>query len=438
MRFGRFLVCLAVVAFSACAGNGAEGPPVAQQTAALRAGAPAPAVVKTTLYSFTGGHDGALPVGGLTWDGRSHFWGATEAGGTQSCGCGVVFAVNPNDPSHLELYQFNGGPDGAFPQAAPIIVGNRIVGTTTQGGGSCPERPNGCGTVWVLNADGSEQIVHAFKGPDGVEPMAIQDNLPGRPRDATQFVGVAKYGGTDRSCRDGCGTSFGAYADGSKFTADSLIGRFGGHPVAAPVWNNYLRTFLATATDGGGTDCPRGCGTLLQDLPGAGVVPIDNFRNDLGYDAAGGVTNDIGPERQFGSIVYGTTAQGASPSCSCGSIYTIQLAYMPGKPDGYRKIHVEHTFEGGSDGANPSSPLVAGNGVYYGTTLHGGNPNCYGGCGTVFEFNPVSKAYRVVYRFAGGADGAYPSGLAYLNGTVYGVAANGGAYGHGVIFSLQP
>jgi uncharacterized repeat protein (TIGR03803 family) len=422
--------------------GGAQGPaPVPNAAMSARAPGAKPAVaaagIKTILYSFTGGHDGALPVGALLWDG-SHFWGITEAGGTVSCGCGVVYAINPNNPSRLELYQFNGGTDGAYPESTPTIAGKWIVGTTTFGGGTCAERSGGCGTVWALDpSTGFEHVAHAFTGADGMNPMGLSNTFPDDPRSTTQLVGVAKNGGSDRSCHQGCGTNFVAYPEGGRFLATSMIAKFGANPAAAPLRNSYLRSFVYTATEGGKTDCARGCGSAVDYSTPEYV--FDYFRPDIGYDPEGGVTNDVSSDAKYQVHIYGTTISGGSPTCSCGTIYRITLAYKPSDPGLKNKIIVDHVFEGGSDGAKPLAPLVAAGSVYYGTTLLGGGEGCGGlGCGTVYEFNPETKAYRVVYRFAGGPDGSHPGGLAYLKGTIYGVTSNGGEHGHGTIFALKP
>jgi len=49
----------------------------------------------TTLYSFTGGADGASPFAGLVSDGSGNLWGVTTAGGSAAAlaGYGTVFAI---------------------------------------------------------------------------------------------------------------------------------------------------------------------------------------------------------------------------------------------------------------------------------------------------------------------------------------------------------
>jgi hypothetical protein len=54
---------------------------------------------QTELYSFTGGTDGASPVGGLVIDGVGNLFGTTTGGGNlsvcQNFGCGTLFELSP-------------------------------------------------------------------------------------------------------------------------------------------------------------------------------------------------------------------------------------------------------------------------------------------------------------------------------------------------------
>ena len=47
----------------------------------------------TSLHDFTGGSDGATPIGGLAMDANGNLYGTTDAGG--SVGDGVVFEITP-------------------------------------------------------------------------------------------------------------------------------------------------------------------------------------------------------------------------------------------------------------------------------------------------------------------------------------------------------
>ncbi len=132
--------------------------------------------------------------------------------------------------------------------------------------------------------------------------------------------------------------------------------------------------------------------------------------------------NPIAGLTNVGGTLYGTTLGGGSGcgSSGCGTIFKLSTS---------GKETVLYRFKGSTDGANPEAGVIEMNGALYGSTANGGGTGCYdgGGCGTVFQMNPSGKGYHVLYRFKGGADGAYPfTGVIAKNGALYGVAYGGG------------
>jgi len=89
----------------------------------------------TTLYSFTNGNDGAIPFGSLIQGTGGRLYGTAQVGGTS--GNGTVFVVNTDGTGFATLYSFTGGNDGANPEAG-LIKGNdgRLYGTAANGGAS--------------------------------------------------------------------------------------------------------------------------------------------------------------------------------------------------------------------------------------------------------------------------------------------------------------
>ena len=93
---------------------------------------------------------------------------------------------------------------------------------------------------------------------------------------------------------------------------------------------------------------------------------------------------------------------------------------------------------GAGDGAYPEGELLAFGGALYGTTSAGGL-----GYGTVFKLTPAKTGFveSVIYRFKGGADGAYPSTqpIADKLGNLYGVTSGDDtATDFGTAYELQP
>jgi uncharacterized repeat protein (TIGR03803 family) len=136
--------------------------------------------IETVLHHFTGGSDGAYPASTVLLDAHGNVYGTTFGGGIYHCefGCGVAFKLSPASIggwSLTTLYSFTGGADGADPEAGMTFdtVGN-LYGTTTFGG-NLEICGAGCGTVFKLTPSGNgqwlETVLEAFPdGPDGDAP----------------------------------------------------------------------------------------------------------------------------------------------------------------------------------------------------------------------------------------------------------------------------
>jgi uncharacterized repeat protein (TIGR03803 family) len=92
-----------------------------------------------------------------------------------------------------------------------------------------------------------------------------------------------------------------------------------------------------------------------------------------------------------------------------------------------------YSFQGGNDGALPLILIAGGKaGTLYGTTYFGGNTACSGGCGTVFSVDAKTGAEAVVFAFGPSqADASIAQGLLYQSGILYGTSVFGGGTGCG-------
>jgi uncharacterized repeat protein (TIGR03803 family) len=139
-----------------------------------------------------------------------------------------------------------------------------------------------------------------------------------------------------------------------------------------------------------------------------------------GYGANGVIRDPAGN-------LLGTTQYGGNSDQDGGVVYRLSAS---------GKETVLHTFGGAADGAHSEAPLVedaAGN--LYGTTLYGGTANY----GTVFKVTKGQES--VMHSFAGSpADGYHPVAPLILDskGNLYGTTWEGGTYGYGVVFKLDP
>ncbi|HEX4079800.1 MAG TPA: choice-of-anchor tandem repeat GloVer-containing protein [Rhizomicrobium sp.] len=96
-----------------------------------------------------------------------------------------------------------------------------------------------------------------------------------------------------------------------------------------------------------------------------------------------------------------------------------------------------HSFGSGLDGNYPGASVIDVKGTLYGTTVAGG---ANGYTGTVFSVDPTTGVETVLHSFPSSAtDGIYPvASLIDVNGTLYGTTERGGAYGDGMVFSVDP
>jgi uncharacterized repeat protein (TIGR03803 family) len=161
----------------------------------------------TVLYSFDGIAGGEGPNGPLVADAQGNVYGTTAGGGDTSCDlCGVVFRLEPSGKETV-LHTFTGSPnDGAFPYAGLIRdTSGNLYGTTWEGGAGC--LASGCGTVFKVDMNGNETVLHGFTGgTDGGFPRErlVMDH-------SGDLYGTAAQGG-DPSCGGGvdggCGVVF--------------------------------------------------------------------------------------------------------------------------------------------------------------------------------------------------------------------------------------
>src|SRR5579863_6796815 len=115
----------------------------------------------TTLYSFTNGADGSLPYGGLTLGTDGNFYGGAYSGNLSGgAPYGTVFEMT-KDGKLDTLYTFTDGSDGALPLAPPIQgVDGDFYGTTC--GYECGQPPlNSYGSIYKITSSGTFTALHA-------------------------------------------------------------------------------------------------------------------------------------------------------------------------------------------------------------------------------------------------------------------------------------
>jgi len=218
-----------------------------------------PAGKKTTLYTFTGGTDGAVPVGGLVQDSAGNLYGVTGSGGNLSCndgyGCGTVFEVDAAGKETV-LHSFIGGNDGTGPVGLVSDQEGSFYGATYGGG------LFGNGTVFKLDASGQETVLYSFSGgADGGQPGV------GVVLDASgNIYGSTSIGGAG-SCD--CGVVFVLGTSGKETVLHSFTGGGDGAGPGAVVLDSAGNIY-GTAGGGGDLSCGyngEGCGTVFKITP---------------------------------------------------------------------------------------------------------------------------------------------------------------------------
>jgi uncharacterized repeat protein (TIGR03803 family) len=303
------------------------------------------------LHSFGGFADGANPVAGVIFDSAGNLYGTTYFGGAS--GQGVVFKLDTTRTETV-LYSFTGGADGGSPRSSLIrdSAGN-LYGTTEYGGAS------GQGTVFKLDAAGTESVLYSFRGrADGATPVA------GLVRDSAGNL----YGTTYNGGASGFGVVFKVNTAGKETVLHSFAGGADGANPYAGLIRDSAGNFYGTTFYGGASNY--------------GIVfKVDTTRTEtVLYSFTGGADGgnpSAGVIRDSAGNLYGATTIGGAPGMGYGVVFELDTAGTE---------TVLHTFAGGAGGANPVGGLIrdsAGN--LYGTTQDGGSS---GNDGLVFEITP--------------------------------------------------
>jgi uncharacterized repeat protein (TIGR03803 family) len=293
--------------------------------------------------------------------------------------------------------------------------------------------------LWEGNASGStEKVLYSFNGTirHGSEPSA---NL-------TADASGNLYGTTDRGGDFSLGTVYKLTPNSGSATQTVLHsfkgGSDGAHPFNSGVILDTLGNLYGVTYNGGTGACSiggqsLGCGTVFELSPNSN----GGWTESILYSFQGGSDGALpqgGLIFDSGGILYGTTIAGGGTGVGnncCGTVFKLS----PVSGGGWTESVLYH-FTGGTDGSSPSASLVFdGAGNLYGTTIDGGAL----GLGVVFELTPSSKVpwtENVLYSFAGGSDGAYPSSRLIFDSAanLYGTTRSGGSkYDDGTVFELK-
>lgn len=275
------------------------------------------------------------------------------------------------------------------------------------------------------------RVLHNFSGgADGATPYAslTMDR-------AGNLYGTASAGG-QTSCPGGCGTVFKLAPSGGGWLFTPIY-KFAGDPDGssprAPVTFGPDGSLYGTTFEGGNSPCyPPGCGTVFRLRPAAHPchTALCAWNETVIYDFGQNVAAEPTGNIAIDEAgnIYGTTI------VDYGTVYEISPS-----GSGWTGTILHQFYR--SDGQFPYGGVVLdANGNLYGTTYEGGANLC--GCGVVFELSNSGSGWneRILFQFQGGASevGVNPViGVTFDNrGNLFGATSCGGpAYG-GTVYEL--
>ncbi len=416
LGFGRYALRVAAVVILAACG-GPQEPVGGLGVMPLSNAWPRRGSGYELLYSFKGGTDGEYPRAGLVRIGSLLYGTTTGTGCGSNCApgsAGTVYDMNTSGSENV-IYSFKGAPDAYNPTDALLDLNGTLYGTTQVGG------TYGYGTVFAATTSGAEHVLYSFRGgSDGWAPFASLIAVNGVLYGTT-------FNGGGSGCKIGCGTVFSVSTSGKEHVLYSFKGypHDGAQPLGALVAVNGR--LYGTTWSGGGSGSNVGYGTVFEVSTSGRERLLHSFKGPPDGENPGGDLAAVN------STLYGTTANGGtSMACQtfgCGTVFDISSS---------GKEHVLYSFTGGRDGAQPNGGLLVVNHLFYGIAEGGSKCAPSGRCGIVFSVSKLG-AERVLYRFKGYPDGAYPGWpLIAVKGTLYGTTTEGGANRYGSVFALTP
>jgi uncharacterized repeat protein (TIGR03803 family) len=266
--------------------------------------------------------------------------------------------------------------------------------------------------VTYTGTTGTFSTLHAFTGTDGASPSTGLNIGSG-----TLLYGVSATGGSNNFGEVYQTTTPGTFAPLYSFTGGA-DGSSPEGPLATA--NSTSSTALYGVTEAGGTSS---FGTIYTLTTSGSLTTQYTFSGGAdGGNPYAGLTFVTGSNEGF----FGVTANGGANSA--GTIFKITTT---------GSFSTLYSFTGGNDGANPKTSLTLGSdGNLYGTTIAGGT-NSHGAIYEVLLSNSSAPAFRSLYSFSGGTDGASPYGrLAAGSGVLYGTVETGGTSNFGGVYEI--
>jgi uncharacterized repeat protein (TIGR03803 family) len=311
------------------------------------------------VYEFEGGSDGFAPEAGVTYS-NGLLYGTTWEGGGTGCvvlgvtdGCGTIFSIDPSTDAETVLYEFSQDPNSNPTWAGAFVDLNGTLFAPTETGGV---DSNGS----VISLDPSTNTVstlYSFTGStDGLNPnleLLLQDGL---------LYGTTEYGGKGCKVFHGCGVVFSVNpSTGAETVVHAFGSQAGGHIPYSNLAYQAKSLVGDTSIGGDRQNFKRGSGVSFAIKAATGHEKVLE-------------TFTTGQQQYSGITIIGGSAYEVLPSGGTGSGELLQVDLRTGQQT------VLYAFTGGTDGSEPTAPVMYHDGAFYGTT--------FGGKGTVYKYVP--------------------------------------------------
>ena len=370
----------------------------------------------TILYNIKGGSDGANPYAGVTIGADGSLYGTTFAGGAANAG--TVYKLDASG-SETVLYSFTGGADGGFPYAGVIADSSgNLYGTTVSGGAKQANcTVHGCGVVYKVTPSGQETVLYTFPGgAAGESPKAgvIADA-------AGNLYGTTVAGGLS-TCEHtrGCGVVYKVDSSGHETVLYAFKGGADGAVPAAGVIADAAGNLYGTTTNGGLRCNGEGCGTVYKVTPSGQKTTLIEFSGQ-----ADGGNPLVGLTRDAAGNLYGTAQGGVTHA---GNVYRLDpagdyttLYWFPATPS-YVATDLHY----------PTAVILDPSGNLYGATWYQGSG------GMVYKLDP-SNQETTLHAFSPAPGGTSPWAGVILDpaSNLYGTTYYGGASNAGAVYKID-
>ncbi len=382
------------------------------------------------FWTFAGSDpaDGRRPSGAIAVlsDG---VWGVAESGGTGRSG--TLFRFVPTYTGQLVNFNRYRGHLHDFGQHANRQVQPLSITAGRDNllyGCTAHDGIGGGGTVFKMTTDGTSRLILREFGATGGDGL----HPVGAPIEGTDGM---LYGCTMDGGSRGFGRVYRMNKDGSGYQPlhDFLDQNWpgtpdGSHPVASLVEGPDGRLYGSTQNGGRDTaNIPTDMGTLFRiNKDGTGYEVLHSLNEQA--DLGGNPVHalTVGPD----GALYGTTP--ITPGLR-SEVFWSACLFRQGLDGAFSRLSTPF----GVVPINPQGPLLLANdGLLYGTSLEGGAF----GMGSVFAIDPVRKRTTIIHSFTlVEGDGIRPRGplLEGRNGMLCGVTDMGGAYDQGTLYVVN-